>query len=303
MRGRSAEPEISAILPPMPDNILWHVRGQGLIAGQAPARRIRAPHMKFETGDCITPLISTEAGGIIPPTQPSLQSGDRRLTISASHARCRAENRIFLLTPGERHPATVLSGTTSALGLARGFFSRYLFGDRESNDAPFPDLKIISAQDHGRRLQDEDDVPHFTPGAADQFHGLLPPATRLPTTPALTSGCCFLPNFTLLRRPWTLCRGSSTTAASYRHTWVAHALPGRCVVAAIHPSPSSPTCGNLRHAWFVCFGVFVFKLRNFRMAKSRATASGVHRLIGAGWLLKVSTPRRGLRTRLVGCDD
>ena len=38
----------------MPDNILWHVRGQGLIAGQAPARRIRAPHMKFATGDCIT---------------------------------------------------------------------------------------------------------------------------------------------------------------------------------------------------------------------------------------------------------
>ena len=255
MRGRSAEPEISAILPPMPDNILWHVRGQGLIAGQAPARRIRAPHMKFATGDCITPLISTEAGGIIPPTQPSLQSGDRRLTISASYARCRAENRIFLLTPGERHPATVLSGTTSALGLARGFFSRYLFGDRESNDAPFPDLKIISAQDHGRRLQDEDDVPHFTPGAADQFHGLLPPATRLPTTPALTSGCCFLPNFTLLRRPWTLCRGSSTTAASYRHTSVAQALPGRCVVAAIHPSPPSPTCGNLRHTWCFCFGV------------------------------------------------
>ena len=74
MRGRSAEPEISAILPPMPDNILWHVRGQGLIAGQAPARRIRAPHMKFATGDCITPLISTEAGGEIPPTQPSLQA-------------------------------------------------------------------------------------------------------------------------------------------------------------------------------------------------------------------------------------
>ena len=302
MRGRSAEPEISAILPPMPDNILWHVRGQGLIAGQAPARRIRAPHMKFATGDCITPLISTEAGGEIPPTQPSLQSGDRHLAISASHARCRAENRIFLLTPGERHPATVLSGTTSALGLARGFFSRYLFGDRESNDAPFPDLKIISAQDHGRRLQDEDDVPHFTPGAADQFHGLLPPATRLPTTPALTSGCCFLPNFTLLRRPRPLCRGSSTTVACYRHTWVAQALPGRRVVAALHPYPSSPTCGNLRHTWCFCFGVFVFKLRSFRMAKSRATASGVHRLIAA-CDLKVSTPRRGLKTRLGGYDD
>ena len=98
-------------------------------------------------------------------------------------------------------------------------------------------------------------MPHFTPGAADQFHGLLPPATRLPTTPALTSGCCFLPNFTLLRRPWTLGRGSSTTAASYRHTSVAQALPGRCVVAALHPSPSSPTCGNLRHTWCFCFGV------------------------------------------------
>ena len=303
MRGRSAEPEISAILPPMPDNILWHVRGQGLIAGQAPARRIRAPHMKFETGDCITPLISTEAGGEIPPTQPILQSGDRHLAISASHARCRAENRIFLLTPGERHPATVLSGTTSALGLARGFFSRYLFGDRESNDAPFPDFKDFTAHNHGRRLQDEDDEPHFTPGAADPTHVLLPPATsRLPTTPALTPGC-FLPNFTLLRRPRPLCRGSRTTAASYRHTSVAQALPGRCVVAAIHPSPPSPTCGNLRHTWCFCFGVFVFKLRSFRMAKSRATASGVHRLIGARWPLKVSTPRRGLRTRLVGCDD
>ena len=68
MRGRSAEPEISAILPPMPDNILWHVRGQGPGAGQAPVRRIRAPRMKIATGYCPTPLISTEAGGEIPPT-------------------------------------------------------------------------------------------------------------------------------------------------------------------------------------------------------------------------------------------
>ena len=167
MRGRSAEPEISAILPPMPDNILWHVRGQGLIAGQAPARRIRAPHMKLATGDCITPLISTEAGGEIPPTQPSLQSGDRRLAISASHARCRAENRNFLLAPGERHPASILSGTTSAYGLARGFFTRLSLGDRGSNDAPLPDFKeFITAQDHGRRLQDEDDEPLFPPGDA-----------------------------------------------------------------------------------------------------------------------------------------
>ena len=246
-------------------------------------------------------MISTEAGGIIPPTQPSLQSGDRRLTISASYARCRAENRIFLLTPGERHPATVLSGTTSALGLARGFFSRHLFGDRESIDAPFPDFKDFTAHNHGRRLQDEDDEPHFTPGAADQFHGLLPPATRLPTTPALTPGC-FLPNFTLLRRPRTRCRGSRTTAASYRHTWFAHALPGRCVVAALHPSPPSPTCGTLRHAWFVCFGVFVCNW-DFRMGKARARASGTLRLIAACCLLKVSAPRRGLKTRYGGCDD
>ena len=247
---------------------------------------------------------SFEAGGLIPPSSSSSTSRERRSTLF-HHAHCRAENRIFLLTPGERHPATVLSGTTSALGLARGFFSRYLFGDRESNDAPFPDFKDFTAHNHGRRLQDEDDEPHFTPGAADQFHGLLPPATRLPTTPALTvtSGCCFLPNFTLLRRPWTLCRGSSTTAASYRHTSVAQALPGRCVVAAIHPSPSSPTCGNLRHAWFVCFGVFVCNW-DFRMAaKSRATAMGLHRLIGARWLLKVSTPHRGLKTRYARCDD
>ena len=270
-----------------------------------PASVVRALHMTTATEHNLPNAQhsqhSFEAGGLIPPRSSSSTSRERRSTLF-HHAHCRAENRIFLLTPGERHPATVLSGTTSALGLARGFFSRYLFGDRESNDAPFPDLKIISAQDHGRRLQDEDDVPHFTPGAADQFHGLLPPATRLPTTPALTPGC-FLPNFTLLRRPWTLCRGSSMTAASYRHTWVAQALPGRCVVAALHPFPSSPTCGNLRHTWCFCLGVFVFKLRSFWMAKSRATAMGLHRLIGAGWLLKVSTPRRGLKTRLVGCDD
>ena len=244
---------------------------------------------------------SFEAGGLTPPRSSSSTSRERRSTLF-HHAHCRAENRIFLLTPGERHPATVLSGTTSALGLARGFFSRYLFGDRESNDAPFPDFKDFTAHNHGRRLQDEDDEPHFTPGAADPTHVLLPPATsRLPTTPALTPGC-FLPNFTLLRRPRPLCRGSSTTVACYRHTWVAQALPGRRVVAALHPYPSSPTCGNLRHTWCFCFGVFVFKLRSFRMAKSRATASGVHRLIAA-CDLKVSTPRRGLKTRLGGYDD
>jgi len=303
LRGRSAEPEISAILPPMPDNILWHVRGQGLIAGQAPARRIRAPHMKFATGDCITPLISTEAGGEIPPTQPSLQSGDRRLAISASHARCRAENRTFLLTPGERHPATVLSGSTSAIGLARGFFPRYLFGDRESNDAPYPDSKEFSTQDYGRRLQDEDDEPHRTPDAADLTHGLLPPATsRLPATPTLTSSC-FLPKFTLHRRLRPLCRGSRTTATSYQHASAAQALPGRGAVAALHHSPPSPTCGNLRHTWYFCCRVFVFELRNFRMAKARATASDTFRLSAARWLLKVSAPRRGLGTRLTGCDD
>jgi len=40
----------------MPEILPWHVRGQGLIAGQAPARRIRALHMKFTTGDCIPVL-------------------------------------------------------------------------------------------------------------------------------------------------------------------------------------------------------------------------------------------------------
>ena len=294
MRGRSAEPEISAILPPMPDTILWHVRGQGLIAGQAPARRIRAPHMKFATGDCITPLISTEAGGKIPPTQPSLQSGDRRLAISASHARCRAENRNFLLTPGERHPASILSGTTSAYGLARGFFTRQLLGDRESNDAPLPDFKdFITAQDHGRRLQDEDDEPLFTPGDAALPFGLLASATsRLPSAHALTpSG--FPQGLALLQRLRMRCQGSRTMAASYWHTSAAQAPPGRCAVAALRPSPSSPACGNLRHTRCFCCGVFVFKLRSFRMAKARATAKGVHRRIAARWLLKVSTPRRG----------
>ena len=260
MRGRGAEPEISAILPPMPDNILWHVRGQGLIAGQAPARRIRAPHMKFATGDCITPLISTEAGGEIPPTQPSLQSGDRRLAISASHARCRAENRNFLLTPGERHPASILSGTTSAYGLARGFFTRLSLGDRGSNDedAPLPDFKeFITAQDHGRRLQDEDDEPLFPPGDAALPFGLLASATsRLPSVHALTpSG---LPQrFALLQRLRMRCQGSRTMAASYRHTSVAQAPPGRCAVAALQPPPSSPTCGNHRYRvclfWCFCF--------------------------------------------------
>ena len=303
MRGRSAEPEISAILPPMPDNILWHVRGQGPGAGQAPVRRIRAPHMKFETESCPTLLISTEAGGAIPPRQPSLQSGDRRLAISASHARCRAENRIFLLTPGERHPASILSGTTSALGLARGFFPRYLFGDRESNDAPHPGSKdFITAQDHGRRLQDEDDEPLFTPGDAALPFGLLASATsRLPSAHALTpSG---LPQrFALLQRLRMRCRGSRTAATSYQHASAAQALPGRGAVAALHHSPPSPTCGNLRHTWYFCCRVFVFELRNFRMAKARATAKGLHRPVAARWLLKVSTPRRGLETRGTGYD-
>ena len=298
MRCRSAGPWTSAILSPMPEILPWHVRGQGPIAGQAPARRIRAPHMTFATGDCITPLISTEAGGEIPPTQPSLQSGDRRLAISASHARCRAENRNFLLTPGERHPASILSGTTSAYGLARGFFTRLSLGDRGSNDAPLPDFKeFITAQDHGRCLQDEDDEPLFPPGDAALPFGLLASATsRLPSAHALTpSG---LPQrFALLRRLRMRCQGSRTTAASYRHTWVAQAPPGRRAVAALRPSPSSPACGNLRHTRCFCCGVFVFKLRNFRMAKARATASGVHRRIRARWLLKVSAPRRGLKTR------
>jgi hypothetical protein len=33
------------------------------------------------------------------------------------------------------------------------------------------------------------------------------------------------------------------------------------------------------------------------MAKSRATALGTYRLSAARWLLKVRTPRRGLKTR------
>ena len=269
-----------------------------------PASVVRALHMTTATEHNLPNAQHSqhnfEAGGLIPPRSSSSTSRERRSTLF-HHAHCRAENRIHLLTPGERHPATLRSGTTSAYGLARGFFTQHLLGDRESNDAPGPDFKIFSAQVHGRRLQDEDDVPHFTPGAADQFHGLLPPATRLPTTPALTPGC-FLPNFTLLRRPRTRCRGSRTTAASYRHTWFAHALPGRCVVAALHPSPPSPTCGNLRHAWFVCFGVFVCNW-DFRMGKARARASGTLRLIAACCLLKVSAPRRGLKTRYGGCDD
>ena len=305
MRGRSAEPEISAILPPMPDNILWHVRGQGPGAGQAPVRRIRAPHMKFETENCPTLLTSTEAGGEIPPRQPSLQSGDRRLAISASHARCRAENRNFLLTPGERHPAMVRSGITSTLGLARGFFTRLSLGDRGSNDKPIPDFKDFITQDHGRRLQDEDDEPLFTstPGDAALPFGLLASAmSRLPSAHALTpSG---LPQrFALLQRLRMRCRGSRTTATSYQHASAAQALPGRGAVAALHHSPPSPTCGNLRHTRCFCSRVFVFKLRNFRMAKSRATAKGTPRLIAARWLLKVSAPRRGLSTRLTGCDD
>ena len=266
-----------------------------------PASVLRALHMTTATEHRLPHAQhsqrNSEAGGIIPPRSSSSTSRERRSTL-IDHAHCRAENRIHLLTPGERHPAEIRSGTTSAYGLARGFSTQHLFGDRESNDAPYPDSEEFPAQVHGRRLQDEDDVPHFTPGAADQTHGLLPPATsRLPTTPALTPRC-----FTLLRRPRTRCRGSRTTATSYRHTSVAQALPGRCAVAALQPPPSSPTCGNHRHTWFVCCGVFVRK-RDFRMAaKSRATAMGLHRLIGARWLLKVSTPRRGLKTRCAGYD-
>jgi hypothetical protein len=225
---------------------------------------------------------------------------------SQSRSLPRGESDISADAQGET-PANVRSGTTSALGLARGFPTRHLFGDRESNDAPYPDFKDFTAQDHGRRLQEEDDEPQFTPGAADPTHGLLAPATsRLPMTPALTPGC-FLPNFTLLRRPRPLYQGSRTTATSYRHTWVAQAPPGRCTVAALHPSPSSPGTtparGKHRHTWCFCFGVFVCKMRDFRMvATSRATATGIHRLTGACWLLKVSTPRRGLKTRYAGCD-
>ena len=222
-----------------------------------PASVVRALHMTTATEHRLPHAQhsqrNSEAGGIIPPRSSSFTSSERRSTLF-DHAYCRAGNRIHLLTPGERHPANILSGTTSALGLARGFLTRHLFGDRESIDAPFPDFKDFTAHNHGRRLQDEDDEPHFTPGAADPTHVLLPPATtRLPTTPALTPRC-FLPNFTLLRRPRPLCRGSSTTVACYRHTWVAQALPGRRVVAALHPYPSSPTCGNLRHS---LPGVFV----------------------------------------------
>jgi hypothetical protein len=98
------------------------------------------------------------------------------------------------------------------------------------------------------------------------------------------------------------CRGSRTTATSYQHASAAQALPGRGAVAALHHSPPSPTCGNLRHTWYFCCRVFVFELRNFRMAKARATAKGLHRPVAARWLLKVSTPRRGLETRGTGYD-
>ena len=240
----------------------------------------------------------------IPPRFLSLPTSRERRSTSIDHAHCRAEDRIHLLTPGERHPAACTrSGTTSAYGLARGFFTRQLFGDRESNDAPLPDFKdFITAQDHGRRLQDEDDEPLFTPGDAALPFGLLASATsRLPSAHALApSG---LPQrFALLQRLRMRCQGSRTTAASYWHTSVTQPPPGRCAVAALRPSPSSPTYGNLRHTGFVCFGVFVFQLRSFGLAKSRATASGVHRLIGARWLLKVSASRRGLRTRCVVYD-
>jgi hypothetical protein len=238
----------------------------------------------------------------IPPRFLSLPTSRERRSTSIDHAHCRAENWIFLLTPGERHPASILSGPTSAVGLARGFFPRYLFGDREFNNAPHPGSKEFTAQDHGRRLQDEDDEPHFTPGdAALPFRLLASATSRLPSAHALTpSG--LLQGFALLQRLRMRCQGSRTMAASYRHTSVAQAPPGRCAVAALQPPPSSPTCGNHRHTGFVCFGAFVFKLRSFRMVKARATASGTFRLIAAHWL-QVSAPRRGLGTRLTGCDD
>ena len=156
---------------------------------------------------------------------------------------------------------------------------------------------FITAQDHGRRLQDEDDEPLFTPGDAALPFGLLASATsRLPSAHALTpSG---LPQrFALLQRLRMRCQGSRTTAASYWHISGAQAPPGRCAVAALRPSPSSPACGNLRHPRCFCFGFFVFKLRSFRMAKARATAKGTYRLTVARRLLKVRTPRRGLKTR------
>ena len=64
MRCRSAGPGTSAILSPMPEILPWHVRGQGLIAGQAPARCIRAPHMEFTTGYCI-PLLPQQTAYIL----------------------------------------------------------------------------------------------------------------------------------------------------------------------------------------------------------------------------------------------
>ena len=176
-------------------------------------------------------------------------------------------------------------------------------GDRGSNDKPIPDFKDFITQDHGRRLQDEDDEPLFTPGDAALPFGLLASATsRLPSAHAPTlSG---LPQrFALLQRSRMRCRGSRTVATSYQHASAAQALPGRGAVAALHPSPSSPACGNLRHTRCFCCGIFVFKLRSFRMAKARATAKGLHRPVAARWLLKVSAPRRGLSTRLAGCDD
>jgi len=239
----------------------------------------------------------------IPPRFLSLPTSRERRSTSIDHAHCRAEDRIFLLTSGERHPASILSGTTSAYGLARGFFTRLSLGERGSNDAPYRELKNFTAHKHGRRLQDEDDEPLFPPGDAALPFGLLTSATsRLPSAHALTpSG---LPQrFALLQRLRMRCQGSRTTAASYWHASAAQAPPGRCAVAALRPPPSSPACGNLRHTRCFCCGIFVFKLRSFRMAKARATAKGTPRLIAARWLLKVSAPRRGLSTRLAGCDD
>jgi len=239
----------------------------------------------------------------IPPRFLSLPTSRERRSTSIDHAHCRAEDRIFLLTSGERHPASILSGTTSTLGLARGFFTRLSLGERGSNDAPYRELKNLTAHKHGRRLQDEDDEPHSTPDDAALPFGLLASATsRLPSAHAPPpSG--FPQGLALLQRLRMRCQGSRTTAASYWHTSAEQAPPGRCAVAALRPSPSSPACGNLRHTRCFCCGIFVFKLRSFRMAKARATAKGTPRLIAVRWLLKVSAPRRGLSTRLAGCDD
>ena len=109
-----------------------------------PASVVRALHMTTATEHNLSHAHhsqhNAEAGGIIPPR--SLPTSGERRSTSIDHAHGRAENRIHLLTPGERHPANILSGTTSALGLARGFLTRHLFGDRESIDACCGDFRV-----------------------------------------------------------------------------------------------------------------------------------------------------------------